>query len=347
MTHPFKIGTEPTKFPINRASYALSVVVVCCDQFQTWHFLMETFEYNAFNLNIRSELPLRGLESGSDSRLSTVTVHQAQPDFDLAGLVNENDGGDFVVAQMRDAIYFWVDSGKSITLAPQPGADPEAAEYLMQTVGSGFALTLLLRQRGYMCLHACVLSKGSKTFGVVGNSGWGKSTLAEYFSQHGYSVLSDDIGVLDLREDGIYAFTGKPVIKLRKKSAEWLLSKFDESQSELDGRIHAVKKAPSGNAETEFRLNALYILKPSFASSESLSKAPPHHLVSHLISHTHGAHLLKRGDYQTRLLHQCSEIVKRLPVKVLERREGLEYLPETARIIEEDLRDSPEVVSTS
>ena len=47
---------------------------------------------------------------------------------------------------------------------------------------------LLLRQRGLLTLHASVIrSKGKDYIGFVGDSGYGKSTLAEYFSQQGYN----------------------------------------------------------------------------------------------------------------------------------------------------------------
>jgi len=204
----------------------------------------------------------------------------------------------------------------------------------MQSLATGFAFALLLRQRGYLVLHASLLSRGSRAIGFIGNSGYGKSTLAEYFSQHGYQVLSDDIGALRLKGKGVIAVPGYPMVKLRRPAAEWLLGQDTSAIDMLDGRKYVSK---SFDNHASVQIDRLYLLKETFDDSTEVVPLSDQQLILSLIQHTHGNHILTREDYQSRLLNQCSEVAQKVPVMLLRREKGLDRLQDVFKAVEANL----------
>ena len=297
---------------------------------------MEAHEYIGFGLNFESEYPLPGAHAGSDPSLPVVSIRRARASESWSEFTSRCDAGDFLVARLPDVLYFCVRSGREIIMRPDENADPGEAEFLIRTMSSNFALALLLRQRGFLTLHASVLRNQDTTIAFVGESGWGKSTLAEFFSQHGYEVLSDDIGAINIDGDSIRVVPGHPLVKLRSEASQHLLNgAAADLKTEPDGRVFRTKKR---FLSAPVPLDRLYLLTPSFSSEVTIEQVAPQQAVLALAKHTHGAHLMTRKDYQTSLLQQCSEIVNRIPTQVLYRRKGIEHLPEVLKAVEIDLQ---------
>lgn len=297
---------------------------------------MGSHEYIGYGLNIKSDYPLIGAQPGSHSNLPTVSIHRARPDFDWAGLMSRNNRGDFLLAHLDDVLHFWVENGESITMTPDKNADPEEAEFLIRSMSAGFALALLLRQRGLLVLHASILQKGGHTIGFVGESGWGKSTLAEYFSQNGYDVLTDDVGALDVRGETVFVVPGHAFVKLRRGATNELLCDVKRVRRCPDGRVH-LKKSSSVSVVERIPLDSLYLLRPASAEKTTLEAVSPQKAVLELMQRTHGAHLLTREDYQARLLSQCTGLVKNVQVFSLRREWGMDKLNHVLDVVEESL----------
>lgn len=219
---------------------------------------------------------------------------------------------------------------------PSSNIPREESFFMMQTMATGFAFSILLRQRGFLTLHASILQKYDKTIGFVGDSGCGKSTLAEYFSQQGYSVLSDDIGAIRVSSNCIEVLAGFPIVKLRRSSASMLRKETRDFYNEMmDGRRHVAKPSVE---PSPVELDRLYLLEDTFSSFSDLVTISVQKLVFELARNTHGCKHLIRDDYQARLLQQCAAVAERVPTQVLHRKEGLDHLASTLAIIEDDLR---------
>lgn len=74
----------------------------------------------------------------------------------------------------------------------------------------------LTSARGRLVLHASAASRKNEVVLFVGVSGSGKSTAAYRAAQHGWQVFADDYVVLDLREDGFYAYSVAAGVRLRE-----------------------------------------------------------------------------------------------------------------------------------
>ena len=68
----------------------------------------------------------------------------------------------------------------------------DACTYLI-----GQVINFALRLRGGISLHASSIAIGDRVIAITGAPGSGKSTTAAAFARLGYSILSDDVAVLD------------------------------------------------------------------------------------------------------------------------------------------------------
>ena len=78
-------------------------------------------------------------------------------------------------------------------------------------------------QSGQLILHAsAVRSPGGKAFVFLGESGWGKSTIAASFCRHGYRLITDDCLKLMVNGTEILGIPGYGGSRLRSDSMEQL-----------------------------------------------------------------------------------------------------------------------------
>jgi len=149
-------------------------------------------------------------------------------------------------------------------------------------------------------------------------------------------VLTDDVAAIDISDnnDMVKVLVGHPLVKLRGDSASWLFGRDQPARSSLDGRVHLTKDPIM---EESFSLDKLYLMENKFSSEVGLSPVSSRQTVMELTSHTHGAHLLTRKDYQMRLLDQCSAVADSTPICRIHRRKGLDHLPKLLDVVEEDL----------
>ena len=107
--------------------------------------------------------------------------------------------------RVPEVANFLVRNGREVLVQPAPGALPaDIRAYLLSPIFS-----TLCHQAGMYSLHASAVRIGAGVVAFLGNSGAGKSTLAAGLAQRGYTIVSDDICLLDTRSD---AAVGAPSI---------------------------------------------------------------------------------------------------------------------------------------
>src|SRR5213080_1250086 len=87
----------------------------------------------------------------------------------------------------------------------------------------GQALSFALVNRGFEPIHATVVVVNGEAVVFLGDSGFGKSTLAAPFVSAGYPVLTDDLLILQPGTDRVLAYPGPARIKLFPKAARRFL----------------------------------------------------------------------------------------------------------------------------
>lgn len=145
-----------------------------------------TLRLAPFTVRVRSDLPHLADDVGTMYR-----------DFDL---VEDDDFVDFHVAVLRSPHWlsrlqgraeFWFDGQRSFT--PLPAAQALA----MLEWGINWCIAAHAHQ--FLLIHAAVLERGGRALVMPAPPGSGKSTLCAALAHRGWRLLSDELGLLDLR----------------------------------------------------------------------------------------------------------------------------------------------------
>jgi hypothetical protein len=290
--------------------------------------------YRAFDLNIQSSVPLSDLPGTRES--PNVLLRQRR--ITAASLAEWHDGGDHIGALIGEGRFrFRVERGTAIDI---DWDQDFAAQGMIPTIILGVILASLLRQRDLLVLHASVVARDGTAIAFLGDSGWGKSTLGEYFCQRGYTLLSDDILAIEFGAGTPRAIPGFPQVKLRPDAGAHLRQDYDtlpELYSEGLKRVHLPTDRFAASA---CPLGGVFVLENRVAQRNELVSIPAAARLQELIRHTRIANLFTDARYRQRHLEQCSELIRRVPVRLLKRVRDLNGLPEIFDLVDGTLAAS-------
>lgn len=180
--------------------------------------------YLAYGLRVRSALPLHGLPGADDATDPDVDVRWQSTRTIPAGLPAgepllhaEADGATRYAAAFDGRVYrlrfpgcceFTIDA--DLRAVDCAGVDPELASIL----ATGALLSFLLTIGGAMVLHASAVQVGDAAVGIVGASGYGKSTVAALLCAGGCELVTDDVLRVETADD-VLVHAGADELRLR------------------------------------------------------------------------------------------------------------------------------------
>jgi hypothetical protein len=276
--------------------------------------------YRGFGLIIAAPFDLPELPRADNQEIT-------HPDIEIAiGSVEQrpghlDDNGRGVWANQDEACYVWqgvgaflVTGGRRILVEPHPGAPQEALRLAIL----GPVLALALEQRGLFVFHASAVSIGGGAVAFLGSHGWGKSTMAAMLQGRGYSVVSDDLMVLEPGENRIVP--SFPQLKLWPDA----LGALGHTSAELP-LIHPEVDKRALRFHRDFireklPLQRLYLLAVDEAIA--IEGLPPKQAFEVLMAHWYcnrfGPEFLRALDLRAHFL-RVSNLVRAVPVRVLRR----------------------------
>jgi len=283
--------------------------------------------YKAYELGIHSQIPLPELVA-VDSVSEDVTIRVRQ--LDTSERIATRNGA-YCLGEADGVGTFLVRGGKEIIAEPVPGVE----ESLLCTTLLGAGMALLLRQRGLAVLHASGIVINGGTVAFLGQSGFGKSTLAEAFYSHGYGVITDD--VMGVHLDGPFpeVIPGYPFVKLFPHAAALLGADTRPTHrlnSQTEKRSHCVR---SRFPHQRVRLQKIYVL--AFGECNQIAPLSAQETFLELARNSRAVGLLRDSDSRHEHLQQCTRLAAAVPVFRLTRRPALTALPELVGLIEKDL----------
>lgn len=293
------------------------------------------YSYSAYNLCIHSDVPLSGLSPGGTTPDVTIRLDELSPEELKLG---PRDGmrvtHRLYYEPLNSDVLFSIEDGRSITLHPLKPIETE----VLQGWLVGVFMSVLLRQRGHLVMHGGSVAKDGAAFGFLGDSGWGKSTLAAFLVKHGYHFLTDDVLVLQVAEGqpSPLVLPGHKFIRLHAHSGAQLVEEFDQLPQVTSYTAKRVRSVERGT-EDPFPLRRLYVLDNSPAEENAVEPLSRQEAMLHLITHTRSKDLLTAPAFRSSHLAQCARLLKQVPVARLRRVRALEALPDLQRTIEEDL----------
>lgn len=225
-----------------------------------------TYAYQAYSLVIHTPFPCPQLKAVELLTAPDIVVKEAPVAKRLDNCVVSDQRWDAAPGR-----YLWrggpqsgrflVEEGKKILL----DRNPEASDDLLATHFLSNVIVALLRQRGFLVLHASTAAyhtdKGVMAISVSGESGVGKSTSLAAILSAGGSMLSDDITAINLSLDGHpVVIPGVPRIYLCTDSALELSYDPDTLDTRSGGRAKSVIPSLPNMAVNSAPLAKLFVL---------------------------------------------------------------------------------------
>ncbi|WP_226667513.1 aldolase [Metabacillus litoralis] len=225
--------------------------------------------YNAFGLDIKSEINLPELKKAKELREEndTIILDLTIQKRDLSTRWKEVSGSNnyffmqenMFLFNVPNVAIFLVENGERIVVSPTHNSSEDQIRlYLL-----GTCMGVLFMQRKILPLHGSAIDIDGKAFAIVGHSGAGKSTLASAFIMKGFQLVSDDVipvtfndggfpvvtpaypqqklWLESLDEFGIESKNFRPIIDREKKFAIPVGNNFSTKLLPLEGVIELVK----------------------------------------------------------------------------------------------------------
>jgi hypothetical protein len=213
--------------------------------------------------------------------------------------------------RVPDVANFLVRHGREVLVEPAAGALPaDIRAYLLSPIFS-----TLCHQAGMYSLHASSVRVGDGVAAFLGHSGAGKSTLAAFLDRRGYTVVSDDICLLDPRPAEpapILVVPVAPALKLWRSAVEQL-GAAPETLPQVFSRDDKYRMPihRSGLIDRPLPLRQLYFLEWAEESEDRAVFIPIEgvHAVSRLMEYTHYDYLMKATGRQTGNFLLCGRIL--------------------------------------
>jgi hypothetical protein len=242
--------------------------------------------------------------------------------------------------------YYWlrihgigcylVTNGEEIIVCPVPGARPlDVRAYLLGTL-----FVVLCQQRHFLPLHASAVSSRKGVVAFLARSGQGKSSLAAYLAPRGFSVLADDVCLIDSASSGpAMVIPTAPWLKLWRNSLEHLGRQvqglervFSEDDKYRFPLPNTLQPEPIGRLvflETNPNLN-----QGSAIEMQELSAVEAIPLLMDL---THQAYVLQATGQLEQSFLRCSRVSSQARAYRLIRPWGFEHLESSVDAVEKFL----------
>lgn len=285
------------------------------------------YYHYAYRLNIHSEILLPG--AFSIHRPADVKVHISSVGHSINGHTNE------LVGRLKGIGRCLITDGTSITVEPFEGVSHEmVAPNIL-----GGCMSVILRQRGYLVLHASSVAMGSAAVAFLGSSGWGKSTLAAALHAKNCQVLTDDVMALRLESGSPEVIPSFPQCKLAPEAA-LALGRDPATLAPLFA--HSYKRSytfENGFQADPLPLKKIYILAKG--DEHSIAPMHPREVFAHLVSHTRAASTLFNPQVSQEHFRQCTQLLEQVPCYRFTRKPGLAELPDLVKLVTNHANDDP------
>jgi hypothetical protein len=290
------------------------------------------YRYHAYGLGITSAFPLPELVPGNGTVDVEIRCGAALP-RDGPPLC---DGAEAVAPGVWRLTYddlgvMTIHDGWLIEVALAPDVERET----LRATLLGPALAVLLEQRGFLVLHASVVQIGARAIAFLGDSGWGKSTIAAALHARGHRLVSDDHAVLRFTDTGVEVSSAFPQFKLWPDAALALGHDPATLPYVEPGFEKRARRIEEGfTVEERLPLARVFLLDEGDAVA--ISPLSSRDAFFALVRHTYGIEWTHEHSGGSQF-QQRAELARRVPVHQLSRPWDLDALGRVVALVESEL----------
>jgi hypothetical protein len=192
------------------------------------------------------------------------------------------------------------------------------------------AMSYAMLELGIEHLHATCVLVGDAAIAFLGDSGYGKSTLAATFLRSGYSVITDDLLVLKVEPNQAYVAPGLPHIKMYPDTAQriWGSGIHGERMNHLTDKV-IIPLRSDQHSQNSARLRCFYVLGPPAARAErsAIEITPIHRREAFVELCKAGFNsYMSKPERLSRQFEFATRVASIVPVKQLRFGQGIELL---------------------
>jgi hypothetical protein len=284
------------------------------------------FHYSAYNLGIRSDIPLPELAPASGGDDFRIRLARTRP---IRKRAIEWISAPVVQARFSypGLARFVVRSGRELVITPDPNGDAGLFRLYVQ----GMMLASALYQRGLFVLHSSVVDLGGFAIAFMGPVGAGKSTFASAFRALGRKILADDNAALDLADAPPRVLPAFPSLKLYPEVARSLGFDRTSLRPMHTSQIKEAQSVSDAFSTTPLPLRCVYVLDRSAVGPPV--RLSPIETVAEFIRHSVPTRWGVAGD--GRHLKLCGRAAQSVPLYRVRTFRELHEIPAIAAAIEE------------
>lgn len=229
--------------------------------------------------------------------------------------------------------------GLDITVYPAEGTPERTLTHLYKTQ----VWPMLLAHRGTTVLHASAVEVDGAAVAFLGETGWGKSTLAASMAGAGHPLVSDDVLPLHEDTDGRLAVTPTPdEHRLWGDSAEQVLPADRPRRKAAHYSDKMSLEASTRSDREALPLRRLYLLEaPDAADGPVAVEAPPaREAVGFLLRQSFRLDTTDHARLAAEL-DRLADLTRRVPIRRLRYPRDYDRLPDVRAAILDDLEGTP------
>lgn len=230
--------------------------------------------------------------------------------------------------------HFLLTEDNTILYDTEPGC-----EHMMGPALLGPVMSVVLHRAGRLLLHSSAVSHGEQVSFFLGDKGAGKSTTAAALVGAGYSLVTDDLLVLETPPgEAPRVSPGYPQLKLSPEAASLL---GDTETADLTPLYDKARvRLLEGFSEQARPISAGYVLKRGGAPGRR--RLEPVAALSAIMRYSYITRFGRRlmdAEGMAQHLRQCSSVANHIPVYELTVPADLERLPDIAHLVSADVAD--------
>ncbi len=299
----------------------------------------DPYRYRLHGLTVESELLLPELVpcDRTDAPDVSILLGKTPPRLSqprTKGVCYEIQPGQMLI-WLDGVARFLISGGSEITV--DPNGTGNAAETRRLLLSS--PLGSLLLQRGLLPLHASAVSIGGEGVVFLGGPCAGKSTLAAMLWKRGFRILSDDLTVIRIVENGaVWILPGFPQLRLWPDSLVALgedAEQFTWMRNDIEKRLVSCRESFESSAVP---LSAIYYLEPSYQRELEVSPLRGVRGACALLQHTYSPAFLAGSGLQKGHLAQLTRLAKSTRMMSLARPESDVIAKDLAECVLGDFR---------
>jgi hypothetical protein len=213
----------------------------------------------------------------------------------------------------------------------------------------GPVMSFALLKLGVEQIHATAVVVNDEAVAFLGESTYGKSTLAAAFIYAGFRLLTDDLLVLSLEDNRIWAQSGPQRIKLFPEAAQKVLGKYSDDIGRNSRSSKLLIPLEAAHSQlTAVPLRCIYVLNsPGLVAPRrvNLRRLSQKDACIGLLHNNYNT-VLRSRDCVAKPFNLATAVASRVPVKRVRYPRNFASLPRVREAILADLGHKPPMRST-